>query len=293
MKFRKVSLMKKLLVVMSAIFALVLATSVPASAAGGMPRDALGIIKAKTGADAVQVTAAQSVGGLTVGTGRDSRTGKALAASYAQRISATSVRMLAELSDASQTKVDFALTLPAGAGVETQPDGSLVISRETVGPNPTAGVSTVEQFGTVAAPWASDANGKALATSYTYAGGVLTQSIDTAGAALPVVADPWVTYGWYAYIHFTRQETLNLYHAWQISGTPNEVAYLCAILAPIPGAGVFLVGACGFYITRVVADINVTVYYAAHNYHKRLVIKMLPPPAPPIYYMGSYAEYAP
>lgn len=285
--------MKRLLVVMSASFALVLATSVPASAAGGVPRDALGIIKAKTGADAVQVTAAQSVGGLTVGTGRDSRTGKALAVSYTQRISATSVRMLAELSDASQTKVDFALTLPAGATVEAAADGSLTITREVVGPSLTAGVSVTEQFGVVAAPWASDANGKALATSYSFANGVLTQSIDTAGATFPVVADPWVTSGWYIYIHFSRQETLNLYHAWQISGTPNEVAYLCGILAPIPGAGVFLAASCGFYITRAIGDINVTVYYAAHNYHKRLVIKLLPPPAPPIYYAGSYAEYAP
>lgn len=39
-------------------------------------------------------------------------------------------------------------------------------------------------------PWAVDAKGKQLPTSFTVEGNVLTQHIDTRGATFPVVADP-------------------------------------------------------------------------------------------------------
>ena len=255
--------MKRLLVVMSAIFALMLATSVPASAAG---RDALGIIKAKTGADAVRVTAAQSVGGLMVGTGRD-RTGKALA-SYAQRISATSVRMLATISDSSQSSVDYSLGLPAGAGLVPQSDGSMVVIRELTGPN-----TGVEVFGTIATPWAVDAIGKALSTSYTYRNGVLTQSIDTAGAVLPVVADPSIQFGWYyvpvVYETLSRTET---FRAWNYfwSG-PVLTALMCFYTGPAQGA-------CDLVVALYWHSLYVQLDYAVHNYHRCLKAR-IPYPA--------------
>lgn len=270
---------------MGAIIALVLATSVSASAASG---DALSIIKAKTGKDAVQVTGAQSVDGLSVGVGHDN-SGKALP-SFVQT-TANSVRMMAIISDTSKSSVNYSLNLPAGAGLVPRPDGSLAISREIVGPDPIAGIFRTEEFGTIAAPWASDANGVALATSYSYANGVLTQSIDTTGAVFPVVADPWMTSGWYLYVHFSRAETIALYRSWRDGGTPKEVGYLCALMLLIPAVGVIMVGLCSFYVYRVIADINQTITYCNAAFHRRLVIKMLP--VGPFYYTGSYCEYSP
>lgn len=89
----------------------------------------------------------QSVGGVTIGTGRD-RVGHALD-SYAQR-TPTSVAMMATISDASQTKVDFALTLPIGAKVVDAVNGTLAVTREKPGSQ-----AAVEVFGTIGAPWAA------------------------------------------------------------------------------------------------------------------------------------------
>lgn len=240
--------MKRLLVVMSAIIALVLATSVPASAAGG---DALGIIKAKTGKDAVLVTGAQSVNGLSVGVGHDG-TGKALV-SYTQVTTATSIRMLSTITDSSQTVVSYALGIPSGAEVKAQPDGSQVITQELAGPN------GVEVFGTIAPPWASDANGQSLPTAYTYSKGVLSQKVDLTNAVFPVVADPWVTWGWYIYINFSRSETLRV----AASSSYGQLAVvLCGMIAPAVGAV-----ACGIFYGWILIDLYAQFNKAAHLYN--------------------------
>jgi hypothetical protein len=62
-------------------------------------------------------------------------------------------------------------------------------------------------------PWARDAHGKDLATSYTLtdssgSGYVLTQHVNTGGATFPVTADPHYTWGWITgTIYFNKQET--------------------------------------------------------------------------------------
>ncbi|MBB6406713.1 hypothetical protein [Arthrobacter sp. AZCC_0090] len=50
--------------------------------------------------------------------------------------------------------------------------------------------STGSFVNTILAPWAKDANGDSLRTSYSVSGNVITQHVDTKGAAFPVVADP-------------------------------------------------------------------------------------------------------
>lgn len=50
-------------------------------------------------------------------------------------------------------------------------------------------------LGHVEAPWAVDADGTRLATSYSLDGGTLTQHVNTTGAAYPIVTDPAVTVG--------------------------------------------------------------------------------------------------
>jgi len=91
------------------------------------------------------------------------------------------------------------------------------------------------------------------------------------------------------YVHFTRVETFKIYNGWKL-GTPQETAIVCGLLIAVPVVGAVLVGGCTIVILRAIGDINVTVNYAVTNYHKRLVIKLLPY-AP--YYFGSYAEYSP
>jgi len=266
-----------------------LTAAAPASALTDQS-DVQKIIQTKTGRTADTMTTPQKAGDVSIGAGRSA--GKALE-SYTQTLDAKSARVLAVVEDASQSVVTYPVTSPAGARVEPQPDGSVNFVSDIAGPpaDQSGTYETSAKVTTINKPWAVDAAGKDLPTTYTLANGVLTQRINTAGAVFPVVADPWVTSGWYTYVHFSRTETLNLYHAWQSSGTPTEVAYLCGLFALIPPpAGVILAVGCSIYVLRVIGDINTSVYYAAHNYHKRLVIKFVIGTA---IYAGSTTEYAP
>lgn len=63
------------------------------------------------------------------------------------------------------------------------------------------------KIGSVAAPWASDANGNPVSTSFRVIGATLVQTIATnESTAYPVVADPSVSFGWGVYIHYNRTE---------------------------------------------------------------------------------------
>jgi hypothetical protein len=87
------------------------------------------------------------------------------------------------LQDSSApTSYAFPLTLPAETKASLQADGSVTVTGKT-GP-----------IGSFKAPWAKDANGKKLPTSYALtedtSGYILTQNITTTGAVFPVTADP-------------------------------------------------------------------------------------------------------
>lgn len=280
---------KIVLVAMTAVTALVVTLTGTASASALTGQsDVQKIIQAKTGKTAAPMTEPQKVGDVSIGTGRSA--GKALE-SYTQKLDAKSTRVLAVVKDASQSVVTYPVTSPAGARVEPQSDGSLNLVSDIAGsPADQSGTyKTSAMVTTINKPWAVDAAGKSLPTTYAFAGGVLTQKINTTGATFPVVADPWITWGIFMYVHFSRVETFKLWNAWKL-GTPTEVAGLCALFAlgHVPGivAGV----GCAFYVSRVIADINVTVNYAVHTYHKRLVIKMF---IGSLLYAGSTTEYAP
>src|SRR5690606_35644684 len=61
--------------------------------------------------------------------------------------------------------------------------------------------------GSVAAPWAKDAQGRPVPTRYTAEGHTLVQDIDTnENTAFPVVADPKITFGWGVYINMWGHE---------------------------------------------------------------------------------------
>jgi hypothetical protein len=89
--------------------------------------------------------------------------------------------------------------------------------------------------------WATDAAGKAIPTSYSVAGEVLTQTVEHRGAAYPVVADPRTACDWvYCTIEFNRSETRS------IAGSSGTAAFLLAAGCKALGNNIgFFV--CGLY----------------------------------------------
>lgn len=77
----------------------------------------------------------------------------------------------------------YEIALPPGTSHHQYPDGSIVF-RDSHG----------TMIAGIAPPWASDANGKALKTAFTFDGKILTQDVDVSDSNIkyPVVADPYM-----------------------------------------------------------------------------------------------------
>ncbi len=98
---------------------------------------------------------------------------------------AEGVQALSVLKEGSST-AEFEFTVPNAATVVPSNGGyDVMIDVEDIN-------ITIAH---VAAPWAVDAEGVSLPTEYTFANGVITQTVDTTGATFPVVADPMITLG--------------------------------------------------------------------------------------------------
>jgi len=92
-------------------------------------------------------------------------------------------RLLTVIQDASApADFSFPITLPEGASIFLQDDGSYLI----VDANGTA-------LATIGAPWARDANNAPVPTVFTLMGTTLFMHVDTTGAAFPITADPDLT----------------------------------------------------------------------------------------------------
>ncbi|MFD7929602.1 hypothetical protein [Streptomyces sp. NPDC059742] len=91
------------------------------------------------------------------------------------------------------------------------PDGATLIADGTGGYDivTSAGGAGVAVRGHIDAPWAKDANGKAVPTSYSLDGNTLVQTIETGtNTAYPVVADPHYTWGIVSgTVYFNKSET--------------------------------------------------------------------------------------
>ena len=99
----------------------------------------------------------------------------------------------------SPTSYRFPLTLPAGGWVALQQDGSVVISAHRASDAEQAGgeADPAAAISSLAPPWAIDAAGTPVPTSYSLDGEVLVQHIAfTAANTFPVVADPWWQASW-------------------------------------------------------------------------------------------------
>jgi hypothetical protein len=97
---------------------------------------------------------------------------------------------------------------------------------------------------TVGEPWAKDANGKPVPTSYAVHGNQIVQTVQHSGAAYPVTADPSVSWHWWGLqVYFTSFETwaigngpaaAALYFGW--TGWPALVAWGAAAYAAYASA---------------------------------------------------------
>ncbi len=91
-------------------------------------------------------------------------------------------------SPAAAQDYRFPLEIPSGATASVTPDGAVTIKNEHN-----------EVLGGFRVPWAFDANGNPVTTSYTIDGTDLVQTIGHGpGTAYPVVADPNDFWGWVA-----------------------------------------------------------------------------------------------
>jgi len=90
----------------------------------------------------------------------------------------------------------------------------------------------------VAAPWAVDAEGRDVATSYEISGGTLTQvvDLDAQPVTYPVVADPQTLYFWWGQaMKFSKSETKQVANAAN-AGYASLLSAFCGLIASGPGA---------------------------------------------------------
>jgi hypothetical protein len=151
---------------------------------------------------------------------------------YATAVQATAagdVRALVIIdSDAAPT--DFRFPVAGATHLTADPHGGI---------NVWAGDAIVA---TVATPWAIDAQGMAIPTSYRIDGTTIIQTVSHDGAAYPVVADPQFTWGWVTgTVYFTRAETNA---ASTVAGFIGLAGFFCTYgLATGPFAIAFCAGA--------------------------------------------------
>ncbi len=106
------------------------------------------------------------------------------------------LQVLVVIDDATApTEYRFEMTVPSGAILrETAEGGAEVVGHDG------AVVSVV------APPWAVDASGAPIPTSYRVEASALVQVVNHEGASYPVVADPKITFGWGIYVYMTGSE---------------------------------------------------------------------------------------
>lgn len=158
---------------------------------------------------------AKDVAGVKVGAGTVIYPGAAAATDIAvQPTKDGGARTLVTLKDdkAPQTQ-RFRLNLPQDASITEDGQGGFEITREA-----SEGVHV--PVATIDAPWAKDANGKSVRTSYKLDGNDLVQTVEIGDeTAFPVVADPKMTWGIVTgTAYFNKKETKAIANNGALSG---------------------------------------------------------------------------
>lgn len=144
-------------------------------------------------------------------------------------------------ADAPST-LSFPVSAPEGSSLQQNDDGSVTILGP---PQDIEGGQQYAELGQIEAPWAVDATGAAVETTYSINGTTLVQSVQTDEAtAYPVTADPKFSVGWGIYVRWSRGEALWL-TGLGLTATAGAVAVLCvgphAVLCGGAVAGIWYV----------------------------------------------------
>lgn len=154
---------------------------------------------------------------------------------------------------------------PSADTATVMPDGSVQLS---------ASDGTVDFV--IAAPWAVDARGAAVATRYVVRGRTLVQQLDvTSQTAFPVVADPSVSFGWNIYIHLNGTDQRAL-----VAGGVAAGAAVAAAVCLELGPGDLFCAAGGAAAGAILGS------YVSDNYHPRCTLTLK------FRYWGAYAGHS-
>lgn len=168
--------------------------------------------------------------------------------------------------------VEFKNLIKPGQRLEPANDGGLVVLE---GDNI---VANIEE------PWAVDANGRSLPTTYETDGSTIIQTIDTKGATFPVMADPTIKTGYHVvpvfYIQYTWSETWFVKN--HLADGVTGAGLLCSQTGPAAPACFFI---AGWYAN----DIRRTVDAAIA--HKRCLKMRVPAPPGAFELAVAYDSY--
>lgn len=140
-----------------------------------------------------------------------------------------SVQILTTIADASAPRVyEYPLDIPLGSLLTLTADGGAEVATSD-------GLVIVS----VAAPWAYDAEGRAVPTHFEVEGGTLLQIVNHVDGqtAYPVVADPSVSFGWYVYVKYSKADVRRYWSGTQYLNQAAAAA-ACAAVASAYGAAV-------------------------------------------------------
>lgn len=207
-------------------------------------------ILSQTGATAAPLTGVTSVDGISV---KPATTPSGAKLDTFVQEHADGYAQFAVL-DRGQSSARFDVDVPAGSRLKALPTGEVVIIDDS---DP----KQVTIHGAAEAPWAVDALGKQLATTYRVVdGNTVEQVVDTTDAAFPVVADPKWSLGWYwtspvAYAKYSRSETYRIGFG---RSTPVYIASVMCVAVPT-GLGVAI---CAAIVNAMWNDAQITAQQA-------------------------------
>lgn len=174
---------------------------------------------------------------------------------------ANGVRIMSLLDEGEQ-QATFDLELPENVSLVLAGEGYRIVGQ--------AGDTSVT-LGSIEAPWAVDASGKSLPTTYTLRGQTLIQNVETDGAQFPVVADPTITFGLAgatdgpgAYWNMTGIQAKTLSAA-VVTVAGLTVAGGCTAAGRIPRVGSAIQGLCGFLGVPTLQSVFNTIADIASN----------------------------
>lgn len=200
---------------------------------------------------------------------------------YAQEINNHQSRIITSIDDENDAaSFEYSFELDENQHLATTEDGIPFVYDKT---GDTYSIVTI-----MAEPWAKDANGASLSTTYEVIAANVTQHVDTTGAAYPVVADPtWTVGGAKAVVPSIRGGAADVYlnktASHDFNGANNWVCGSVAAVTglALPALGVGLGVACGAQALMYSVSLR-------HNMCIVLTAKAYPPFfQPSVYYKTS------